>query len=102
MLGSVAAFPKAPQQCAHYDQKLSDTLPESEAAQRWQGLITGNSGCDFLVYNREEEGGTLMEVTLHIPTHHLLAFGGRLLHAGAANEGATPHLSPCSRNLSAC
>ena len=42
-----------------------------------------------------------MEVTLAIPPNHLLAFGGRLLHAGAANEGATVPLSTCNLNLSA-
>ena len=87
-----------------YDQKLSGTLPESKAAQRWQGLITGSSGCDFLVYTRGQKGD-LKEVTLVIPPNHLLAFGGRLLHAGAANVGTTiPHLTlvTCSLNVSAC
>ena len=40
-----------------------------------------------------------------IPPNHLLAFGGRLLHAGAANVGTTiPHLTlvTCSLNVSAC
>ena len=64
-------------------------------------LITGSSGCDFLVYTRGQKGD-LKEVTLVIPPNHLLAFGGRLLHAGAANVGATyPHLT-CSLTVNVC
>jgi hypothetical protein len=80
--GAVWVEQGAPPQCAHCDQMLCD----ENASQKWQGLITGASGCNFLVYTRTG-AGTLLEVCVEVPPHHMLAFGGRVWHAGAENTG---------------
>jgi hypothetical protein len=39
-----------------------------------------------MVYTRSG-AGILLEVCVEVPAHHMLAFGGRVWHAGAANTG---------------
>ena len=86
VIGALWTEPTALKQVAHCDQLESDT----EASNKWQGLVTGNTGTDFLVCTRAVDG-TLLEVCLQVPPHHLLAFGGRVRHARAANTGGMPH-----------
>ena len=78
-VGFITSEPRAPKQAAHFDQA-------AQHGDRWQGLISGRSGSDLLVYTHHEQ--VLWEVTVEVPPHHLLAFHGRLLHAGAANNTA--------------
>lgn len=82
VVGAVGVQPGAPTQCVHCDQLLCD----EDASQKWQGLITGASGSNFMVYTRSG-AGILLEVCVEVPAHHMLAFGGRVWHAGAANTG---------------
>ena len=88
-LGAITVAPSAPHQCAHCDQFETNPNGQEEAADRWQGIITGHNASNLLVYIRVDSG-TLVEVNVKVPPFHLLAFGGRLMHAGAANTGDTP------------
>jgi hypothetical protein len=76
-VGALLSEPGAPKQAAHCDQTL-------KAGDRWQGLVTLDHSATLLVYKVHD--GELWEVTTEVPPHHLLAFHGRLLHAGAGND----------------